>query len=105
MKKFKRFFSLVLAVVMVLGLVSPMQAQAAGQTDAYVNQLISYYKNYQEKASTDIERVLGEMQSVDAAAHEDWVEIMDYWSYVNTEMEVNLGVAPDGLPKTTALPS
>ena len=52
---------------------------------------------YQESAETDIQRVLDELEERDATEAEVWGQIMDYWSYVNTEMKVNLDVAPDML--------
>ena len=106
MKKFKRMISLLLAVVMIAGLIqSPMTVKAAEArtADDCVKELIVYYKNYQESAATDIDRVLNELKTLDEAAYEDWKEIMEYWSFVNTEMTVNLGVAPDGLPEDDSL--
>ena len=106
MKKMRKIISLLLAVVMMLGLVqTPMSAQAAKvrTADDCVKELIVYYKNYQESAATDIERVLAELKTLDEEKYEDWKEIMDYWSYVNTEMTVNFGVAPDGLPEDDSL--
>ena len=106
MKKMRKIISLLLAVVMLFGLVqTPMSVQAAKArtADDCVKELIVYYKNYQEKSATDIDRLLAELKTLDEAAYEDWKEIMDYWSYINTEMTVNFGVAPDGLPEDDSL--
>ena len=46
---------------------------------------------------------MSEMEAVDAQQAEAWRQIMDYWSYVNTDMPVNLNVAPDGLPQDDSL--
>ena len=73
--------------------------QGGGNTNSFINDLILYYRDYQDAAETDILRTLDDLKAVDEAAYEDWKEIMDYWSYVNTDMTVNLGVAPDGLPE------
>ena len=105
MKNWIRKMISVLAVcAMVIGLGVPVRTQAAeADTDTYVQQLIAYYRDDQENAETDIERVLSEMEAVDAQQAEAWRQIMDYWSYVNTDMPVNLNVAPDGLPQDDSL--
>ena len=103
-RKYPKILSAILAFVMVLGLVlTPLQVHAAADVDDYVEDLIAYYKNYQESAATDIQRTLEEMAAVDAEMAEAWTQIMDYWSYVNTDMVVNTGVAPDGLADDDSL--
>ena len=105
MKKMKKVISLLLAIAMVIGLMqTSLSVSAATRTaDDCVKELIVYYKNYQENAATDIERLLAELKTLDEEKYEDWKEIMDYWSYINTEMPVNFGVAPDGLPEDDSL--
>ena len=61
----KKWISMLLALVMVLGLViTPAPVSAAGAADAYISDLIGYYKAYQEAAETDILRTLEEMAKV-----------------------------------------
>ena len=76
---------------------------ASQSSQELIGELIRYYAAYQESAETDIMRVLDELEDVDAAEAEVWGQIMDYWSYVNTKMDVNLDVAPDGLPDDDTL--
>ncbi len=76
---------------------------ASQSSQELIGELIRYYAAYQESAETDIMRVLDELEDVDAAEAEVWGQIMDYWSYVNTEMDVNLDAAPDGLPDDDTL--
>ncbi len=64
----------------------------------YVKQLIVYYRDHQENAQTDIERVLAEMAEVNPERADVWTQIMDYWSYINTDMTVNINTVPEGLP-------
>ena len=97
-KKIKKFLSLMLAVVMVFGMITPMQSQAAESTEDYVKEMISYYKNYQDAAATDIERVISELKQVDQKTGEAWEKIMNYWSDVNQEGAVNIDTVPEGIP-------
>lgn len=76
---------------------------AQESTQDLIGELIRYYVTYQESAETDIQRVLDQLEERDATEAEVWGQIMDYWSYVNTEMKVNLDVAPDGLPNDNTL--
>ena len=76
---------------------------AQESTQDLIGELIRSYVTYQESAETDIQRVLDELEERDATEAEVWGQIMDYWSYVNTEMKVNLDVAPDGLPNDNTL--
>ena len=100
----KKWISMLLALVMVLGLViTPAPVSAAGAADAYISDLIGYYKAYQEAAETDILRTLEEMAKVDPVQAEAWTQIMDYWSYINTEMVVNIGTVPEGLPEDNSV--
>ena len=100
----KKWISMLLALVMVLGLViTPAPVNAAGAADSYISDLIGYYKTYQEGAETDILRTLEEMAKVDPVQAEAWTQIMDYWSYINTEMQVNIDTVPEGLPEDNSV--
>ena len=100
----RKMISVLAVCAMVIGLGVPVRTQAAQpDTDTYVQQLIAYYRDDQEDAETDIARVLSEMAEADAQQAEAWTQIMDYWSYVNTDMPVNLNVAPDGLAQDDSL--
>lgn len=101
MKRIKKLLGLVMSLTLLISMVIPVQA--SGNTDSYIEQLIQYYANYQENAQTDIERVLGEIQAEDETLYEEWSQIMDYWSYVNTDMTVYTDVAPDGLADDDSL--
>ena len=93
-----KILALVLALVMVLGLTAA-PVRAAGDANPYIADLIGYYKQYQEAAETDILRTLEEMALVDPVQAEAWEQIMAYWSHVNTDMVVNIGTVPEGLPE------
>ena len=100
--KTKKLIAMVLALVMVLGLAA-FPVQAAGDADPYISDLIGYYKNHQEAAETDIQRTLEAMALVDPVQAEAWEQIMAYWSHVNTDMVVNIGTVPEGLPEDNSV--
>ena len=104
-KHVNRWLSLLLALLLVLGLfAAPAPVQAEETTvDSHIADLIAYYKSYQESAATDIQRVLESMALIDAEQAEAWTQIMDYWSYVNTDMVVNIGTVPENLPEDNSV--
>lgn len=106
MKMQKRLIALILSLFLIIGVIAidtPATKAAAPSTDALVADLIAYYRDYQEDATTDILRTLDEIKKIDPAQYEAWGKIMRYWSYVNTDMNVNVGVTEDGLPQDDSL--
>ena len=107
MKTRQRLTALVLALFLLLGSAAaihrPAQAQAPATANELVADLIAYYRDYQEDATTDILRTLDQLKKVDEGQYEAWSKIMDYWSYINTDMKVNIGVTEDGLPQDDSL--
>lgn len=107
MNKMKKVLSSILAFLMVFSLVQmPVKvsaAEASSEAKALAGQLITYYKNYQESAQTDIERVLDEMEAIDAEYAKVWEQIMDYWTVVNTPGFANEDKVPEGLPTDDSL--
>lgn len=96
----KRTLSLLLALILLL----PLPARAAEQdADDYIEQLICYYQYHQEDARLDLDILLEKLAYVDAVAAWKWQKIMDHWSWVNTEMDIDPEVLPDGLPQDDSL--
>ena len=96
----KKLISMFLALVLVLGLViTPAPVRAEQSAEACIADLIGYYKSYQDAAETDILRTLENLALIDPVQAEAWEQIMAYWSYVNTDMVVNIGTVPEGLPE------
>ncbi len=104
MKKFLRILLAAALVITSVFVAAPAtQAAYSPEESAIIEDMISYYGHHKEKASTDIQRLLADLTAQNAKTGEVWGKIMDYWSYVNTEMPVNLNVAPDGLANDDSL--
>ena len=71
----------------------PVFASESGETDI-INEMISYYSTYQSTAKIDIQRLVEKLKALNSTKGEEWEKIMEYWDYVNTDMNVNV----DGLP-------
>lgn len=51
----------------------------------------------------ETQELLAELALLDADKAALWSEILDYWTYVNTEMPLNIGGLPEGLPDDDSL--
>lgn len=80
----------------------PVFASESGETDI-INEMISYYSTYQSTAKTDIQRLVEKLKALNSTKGEEWEKIMEYCDYVNTDMNVNVDVLPDGLPNDDSL--
>lgn len=100
MKFFKKLVSVITVIALVVSIIgmSPVVNAKTENVDHYISELISYYKNYQEDANTDIERLLNEISVIDSTLAKTWEKIMDYWSEVNSDGFTNVGEVPIGLP-------
>ena len=99
----KKSLCLILALILLLPLTPQVRAENESAVEPYIQQILQYYLTYQEDARTDIDRLLYEMGTIDAAQSDAWHSIMDYWSYAHSEMVLNPGVLPDGLPEDDSL--
>ena len=96
-----------LCLLLVLLLILPLSPQVSAENESavgpYARQMLQYYLTYQEDAQTDIDRLLYEMGTIDAAQSDAWRSIMNYWSYAHCNAALNLDVLPDGLPDDDSL--
>ncbi len=113
MNLMKRLMTCVLTIAMMLSLVSmPVQVQAGSTVTECVNELITYFKNYQHSAKTDIERVLKQLEAIDQKEAKAWEEIMNYWleineanyvqDYTDEQLESDF-VIPEGVPNDNSV--
>ena len=98
------FRKLTALLLVLLLLPIGLNAQAAQEsTDELVRQLINYFHHYQEDARLDCELILEQIDAQDPELAATWVNILDFWSRVNGDMEFHSGVLPDGLPEDDSL--
>ena len=68
-----------------------------------IEEMVVDYGNYGSEADDHIQSLLKELKSVDPDAADRWNRILTLWKAVNTDLQVNDGVLPDGLPDTDEL--
>lgn len=92
-------------LLLALAPVLVLNTRAVDQTETanYIQRMISYYLHHQEAAQENIDDLLAKVASIDPLQGKVWKNIMDTWSYTNTEMPVCTDVLPDGLPEDDSL--
>ena len=99
-----RKMKVLLCLLLLLSMVPIQRAEAAQvETEGYIQQLISYYRHYQQDAAGDIQRVLDEMCAENLEEGARWTEIMNSWRWINEQMPVQSDVLPDGLAEDNRL--
>lgn len=100
--KLKRFFlSLLLIFSMVFAMAFP--ANADGDVNTIIRNLLNYYRYYESDAWTDVERLLKELEELDPAEADNWRKVMESWDYAVNHLDITLGCLPDGLPEDDSL--
>lgn len=76
---------------------------AQESAEYYIQQMLRYYQHHQEDAALDISLLLAELEKLDADRAAIWKQIMDFWAWLNEDMEIQADVLPDGLPEDESL--
>ena len=101
MRLFRKFFA-VLLICVILSLPVTTRAYSADTQD-YVQRMIQYYMQHQERADQEIAFLLDYLEEQDPQLANLWRRIMVSWAYHNGRMELNNGILPDGLPTDDTL--
>ncbi len=107
----RRALCLILALALVClcagcGQKEESPAETAAEARApkeIVKELAVDYGRYGDEAQERIGELLQELRAADPDAAERWERIMALWKTANTDLAVQEGVLPDGLPDTDAL--
>ena len=99
----RKWLAVIFALALILSMAGTVFATQSENATNLIRQMINYYLHYQESATTDIDCLVYEMSERNPAKAETWASIMEYWSYVNTDMTLHPDVLPDGLPQDETL--
>ncbi|MBO7252429.1 MAG: YdcF family protein, partial [Oscillospiraceae bacterium] len=101
MRIFRKIFSVILVFAI---LAFPVKTNAvSADTEDYVQRMIQYYLQYREAADDEIGILLDHLSETDPAQAQLWRKIMVSWAYHNSQMEMNTGILPDGLPNDDSM--
>ncbi len=94
----KKLIHTLLALVLSLGFLLTSGNQVFS-TSANLDESIAKLIHYRYKgATTDELRILDEIKRQSSDEYTKWNSIMNYWTYAEEQMKLNISVAPDGLP-------
>ena len=77
-----------------------MQETSSEDTQSIIEEIVTFYGQYGDKAEAQINTLLADLEAVDPKAYTQWAAIMDLWK---EEPAVNEGILPDALPETDEL--
>ncbi len=80
-----------------------LPVDAAESPTPYIQQMLQYYRYYQEDAWDKVEELLDYITYLDSEKGALWKTIMSNWSRFNSEMDIPADVLPDGLPEDDSL--
>ena len=86
------------ALSLLLGL-----GAAQRSTQDVLTEAVVLHGCYGRAADEKVERLLTELDVLDAPRARLWRGILDYWDWVNTDMTVNTATMPDDLPRDDSL--
>ena len=100
----KRIAAVMLILVMMITL-SPVEGGVSEERTVQniIEELAVYYGTYGEEAEEKTAELLEELSAVDPVHGAKWESIMKLWKTVNTGLEINESILPDGLPDTDEL--
>ena len=103
----KAFYIWFLPVILVLSVVClysgcGQKAEKRGRQEI-IEEMVVDYGSYGDEAEEHIGSLLKELRAVDTDTADRWTDIMTLWKTVNTDLPLNYGVLPDGLPDTDEL--
>lgn len=81
----------------------PASADQQRTSREIIEDLAVYYGSYGEESAQKTAELLEELSAADPVTGAKWKSIMDLWKSVNTDLEINESILPDGLPETDEL--
>lgn len=68
-----------------------------------IEEIITNYGGIGIQAEDKVNDLLNELTGMDSRQGKLWTDIMEYWKYVDTELEVNVDSLPDQLPEDNTM--
>lgn len=73
------------------------------ETYGLVSDIVYTYRHLQADGAERISSQLEKLKAVDPALGQAWEGVMDYWAYVNTDLEISYDRLPEGLAEDDSL--
>ena len=93
----------IILLMLVLMLSIPVSAEGNRDAQSIIEEMVVDYGAYGEAAAARVDALFDDLESLDGDKAVRWKSIMDLWRSVGSNLTVNEGVLPDGLPDTDEL--
>lgn len=94
---------ILVSIILIFGIMFTAPAASASTPDDLASEMLSYYYNYRGAGLADIERLLQEMETMDAEKAAQWRALTESWHQANTQIDFTNDTLPDGLPYDDSL--
>ena len=100
----KRIAAMMICILMAAVLSLAEEGPGTGRTDQdIIEELAVYYGSYGSEAEETTAGLLKELYRASPDSGARWESIMRLWKAVDTDLQINEGILPDGLPETDEL--
>ncbi|MBR0140968.1 MAG: YdcF family protein [Ruminococcus sp.] len=72
-------------------------------SDEIIRDIVTYHGSYGAEADNKVKELIDELDKQDSTKATLWKNIMDYWDYANSELQVNTDKLPNDLPDDDSL--
>ena len=98
-----KIFTVALTAVILLFAFAECETPQPRDVQGIIEELVVDYGHYGDTASSRVKELVEELTAIDPNLGARWKKITELWASVNTDLELNAGVLPDGLPDTDEL--
>jgi len=82
---------------------APATPEPPPTPERLIEEIITFHGCYGDRADDKVAELLEQLTASDSRQGALWRDIMDYWRYANTRLEVNLETLPEDLPQDDSL--
>jgi len=97
--KLRKIGCFLMAFVMLIMMLPAASAEVNADVQANIREMINCYRRSESGAANSIQTSLDTLTALDPKQGEAWRKIMGTWEWVNSTMELQYNVLPDGLPE------
>lgn len=98
-----RIKRILVSIILFFGFMSTLPTARAVTQEDLCNEMLNYYYYYRGDGLADIERLLQELEDIDAEAADQWRALMESWHQANTQIDYRSSILPDDLPDDDSL--
>ena len=98
-----RYLMIVSLAIVLVFVTAGCGSKKSRDTQELIEEMVVDYAGYGDEASSHMQDLLKDLTAADADLGSRWEKIIDLWTSVNADIQLNYDILPDGLPDTNEL--